>query len=294
MCSLYNQIYSDIGSMLRLYSNWPVICVILLNIAVPAHAQIVNGSFEENGEASLEGWTFPCFGSSIEEPAPGGGQWSLRLESGNTQGCFRGRATQPVEEILNGEVWKAQVWARLQPNAQFRTLGSLFWEVVSQTGESTIYPSDTTTSREWTLLTVVDTLSFAEGDQVFLTMDAGLQGGPIASWIHFDLVSAEKIEETATNIEDLTHNDLLNVLDIYPNPVVHRASFSFSLMTETGVRLTIHDLLGREIATLLSGYLPAGRHEVDWLPNQLPGGLYLMRLQTNGKIHHKPFVKLHN
>ena len=44
--------------------------------------------------------------------------------------------------------------------------------------------------------------------------------------------------------------------------------------------LTVHDLAGRRVATLVDGEREAGRHAVDWRPRELASGTYLYRLQT--------------
>jgi len=50
------------------------------------------------------------------------------------------------------------------------------------------------------------------------------------------------------------------------------------------VRLTIHDVLGREIATLVDGTITAGRHVVRWDASPYPSGLYLVRLKAKDNI----------
>jgi len=42
----------------------------------------------------------------------------------------------------------------------------------------------------------------------------------------------------------------------------------------------VYDVLGREVAVLASGDFPAGRSEATWEAADVPGGVYLYRLQT--------------
>ncbi|WP_410503878.1 T9SS type A sorting domain-containing protein [Hymenobacter sp. BT18] len=46
------------------------------------------------------------------------------------------------------------------------------------------------------------------------------------------------------------------------------------------MRLTVHDLVGREVATVVAGTFARGRQEVKWQAPDLPAGLYLYRLQV--------------
>ncbi len=67
----------------------------------------------------------------------------------------------------------------------------------------------------------------------------------------------------------------------YPNPFNPRTTIRFDLPYASDVRLTLVNLLGQEIATVLSGRLPAGRHKVQWDGSSSASGLYVYRLSTN-------------
>jgi hypothetical protein len=48
------------------------------------------------------------------------------------------------------------------------------------------------------------------------------------------------------------------------------------------VRLTVYDVVGAKVATLIEDDVPAGEHTVRWAPRGLPSGVYFYRLQANG------------
>jgi len=71
----------------------------------------------------------------------------------------------------------------------------------------------------------------------------------------------------------------------YPNPFNPSTTLAFSMPRSTPVRLTVHDLAGRLVATLVDGTLPAGGHAVTWQGDDATGravgaGLYFARLTT--------------
>ncbi|QXD15532.1 T9SS type A sorting domain-containing protein [Rhodocaloribacter litoris] len=66
----------------------------------------------------------------------------------------------------------------------------------------------------------------------------------------------------------------------HPNPFTSSTSLHFTLPAASSVTLRIYDVLGREVATLLDGFLPAGHHEVSFTAERLPGGVYFYRLET--------------
>ena len=66
----------------------------------------------------------------------------------------------------------------------------------------------------------------------------------------------------------------------YPNPSREVINFVFSLPDDGRVELSVYDLSGRRLATLVSSDLIAGRHEVSWSCADVESGVYLYRLET--------------
>ena len=66
----------------------------------------------------------------------------------------------------------------------------------------------------------------------------------------------------------------------YPNPFNPTTTMAFSLPDTRLAKLTVFDMLGREIAVLQNGVLPAGEHHVDFDAHTLAGGLYFYRLDA--------------
>lgn len=61
----------------------------------------------------------------------------------------------------------------------------------------------------------------------------------------------------------------------YPNPFNPKTKIKFELAEGTNVRITIHDILGKEVATIIEGdYLSAGKHEIEWDAAKFPSGVY--------------------
>ena len=66
---------------------------------------------------------------------------------------------------------------------------------------------------------------------------------------------------------------------VFPNPTSSGASVSFALAEASGVTVDLVDVLGRRVATLASGALPAGPARLR-VPTGLAPGLYLVRVRT--------------
>ncbi len=71
----------------------------------------------------------------------------------------------------------------------------------------------------------------------------------------------------------------------YPNPFVQSTVIPFSIPAEGNVRISVFDLLGREIAILHDGLLPAGKNSVQWVPREsLAPGFYIVRLTLEDAV----------
>src|SRR5690606_25403792 len=63
-------------------------------------------------------------------------------------------------------------------------------------------------------------------------------------------------------------------LSVAPNPAASEATVRFELPGPGAVRLTVYDVLGREVARLVDGPLPAGPQAVRLATRGLAPGLY--------------------
>lgn len=66
----------------------------------------------------------------------------------------------------------------------------------------------------------------------------------------------------------------------YPNPFSTTTQIEYSLPEASFVRLRIFNMLGQEVAKLVSSVQPEGIHEAVWDASQVPGGMYFYRLEA--------------
>jgi hypothetical protein len=80
---------------------------------------------------------------------------------------------------------------------------------------------------------------------------------------------------------------------IAPNPIRRDATVRFSLPTAANVDLSLFDLAGRKVATLVSGHEPAGRYLVEWhAAEQVPAGLYFARFSAGTELRTATVVRV--
>ena len=69
------------------------------------------------------------------------------------------------------------------------------------------------------------------------------------------------------------------LFDNYPNPFNPSTTIRYGLPRAGEVNLTVYNLLGQKVETLVDEYRAAGFYEVTWMPETLPSGLYLIVIQ---------------
>ncbi|MEJ2615335.1 MAG: T9SS type A sorting domain-containing protein [Ignavibacteriaceae bacterium] len=70
------------------------------------------------------------------------------------------------------------------------------------------------------------------------------------------------------------------LLDNYPNPFNSRTRITYKLAAYHKVKLTIYDILGREVKVLVDRYEDRGTYEVDFNASGLASGIYIYRLDA--------------
>ncbi|HMB91035.1 MAG TPA: S41 family peptidase [Rhodothermales bacterium] len=96
------------------------------------------------------------------------------------------------------------------------------------------------------------------------------------------------IDSTSTNVED--EIDSMADLEVasYPNPFRDKVILSFKLDAPAHVSITLYDLLGRRVTTLMHAPTTAGSHRVTWNGKNLHGtdmstGLYFWKVTAGAK-----------
>jgi hypothetical protein len=76
----------------------------------------------------------------------------------------------------------------------------------------------------------------------------------------------------------------------YPNPFNPSTQITFDLAESGSVSLKVHDMTGREVATLVNGHTAAGTHSVTFEAAGLPSGTYLYTLRAGNYHESKKMV----
>lgn len=73
-------------------------------------------------------------------------------------------------------------------------------------------------------------------------------------------------------------------INVFPNPFNSSTSISYNLTNPGKVVLSVYNLQGVLVSSLVNSFQPAGEHIVEFSANGLPSGLYCIKLQVADKI----------
>lgn len=109
---------------------------------------------------------------------------------------------------------------------------------------------------------------------------------PAGFWIAPVTFSVTNVldEQTAANDYQLDQN--------FPNPFNPNTAIKYQLRDAGNVTLKVYDVLGSEVATLVSEYKNAGSYEVEFNGKELTSGVYFYQLKARNYIETKKMVLL--
>ncbi|HET6228350.1 MAG TPA: PKD domain-containing protein [Bacteroidia bacterium] len=107
---------------------------------------------------------------------------------------------------------------------------------------------------------------------------------------HCDTIKGDNTDSLRINIIDKTtvgikeHSISSATLENYPNPFSERTTIHYVLTKNANVHLTVYDLLGNKIELLENTFKSAGDYKLDWQPQGLPPGIYILQLKAGDEL----------
>ena len=86
--------------------------------------------------------------------------------------------------------------------------------------------------------------------------------------------------------------DKFHLFQNYPNPFNNSTVINYVLAEENHTSLKIYNILGEEIEVLVNQILPAGSYQTKFNAAELPGGVYICRLQAGRNIQNIKLILL--
>lgn len=97
-------------------------------------------------------------------------------------------------------------------------------------------------------------------------------------------------EQFAVGTEDELTPNAFRLSQNYPNPFNPSTNISFTIPQSGEVNLKVYNLLGQEVATLVSERMSSGNHTVNFNASQLSSGMYIYRIEVGGLTQTKKML----
>lgn len=101
------------------------------------------------------------------------------------------------------------------------------------------------------------------------------------------------LDSKVTDLLQLMHSDRpftgvhpteFRLTSVYPNPFNSIATINYSLPKESHLKISIHDLNGREVGMVYEGMHSAGNYSTVWKAGNVASGIYICRIKANDNI----------
>jgi hypothetical protein len=148
---------------------------------------------------------------------------------------------------------------------------------------ASLYPSG---GPVWPL---AEDLSYTNAD----LMHAGTDGFALGDLNWFPTQKAEW-EQYITDVNDTkpTAPTKFSLSQNYPNPFNPTTRITFTLEKSGFAQLSVYNILGQKVATLISGNVSAGQHEVNFNATNLSTGVYIYKLESGNNTSIKKMMLL--
>jgi hypothetical protein len=103
----------------------------------------------------------------------------------------------------------------------------------------------------------------------------------VRTWANNDLSFVEHV--SATSAGSAIPNEIA-LGNAYPNPFNPSTTINFALPYDSEVSLSIYNLQGREVISLLNGNMDAGYHTAVWNADSYSSGVYFVKMITGDYV----------
>jgi len=173
-----------------------------------------------------------------------------------------------------------------------------FW---FQTNVSNVVPTDAITygSWHWQKIVVdgnsVSVTAWADGEAMPDTATYSYEALTTTEGPSFIIVGVTDDDSSSVQIDGIWYNETPAGLEIsdeapiatrfelgqnYPNPFNPTTHIRFNIPETASTRLTVFNVMGEEVATLVNDVMQAGGHTVSWNASSMPTGVYFYQLES--------------
>ncbi|MFQ5602716.1 MAG: T9SS type A sorting domain-containing protein [bacterium] len=279
---------------MKSFYNFFISFLFVLSSALFAQNPIPNPSFENWSNGNPQSWATTNVQGTV-----------TNVTQSNTA---HGGSSAVKGEVVNfnGIPFAASIFAGVSPNLPFPVTQNYakltgFYQFERASGTDILGITANLFDLNFALVAIgIDTLTTTNGsyerfevvmnysagssiaDAAFASIQFTIGGQGTIALGTFFLVDDLQFEGLATSVaeQQAPIPDAFALQQNYPNPFNPSTTFAFTIPVAANVKLTVFDLLGREVARVLDEHLPAGDHRIQWQPQNLTSSAYFYKLQA--------------
>ncbi len=157
---------------------------------------------------------------------------------------------------------------------------NLNWQTATETNNSGFnIERKSVEGSEWNTLTFINGHGTTTEPQSYSYNDENISAGKYL--YRLKQVDFNGTYEYSNEIEVLVNPpDKFSLNQNYPNPFNPTTAIEFQLPKESFVTLKVYNILGFEMATLVTEQKPAGVHKINFNASELPSGMYIYKISA--------------
>ncbi|HSD63531.1 MAG TPA: T9SS type A sorting domain-containing protein [Ignavibacteriaceae bacterium] len=198
-----------------------------------------------------------------------------------------------VDGIRIGTSWSEVVPVELSSFTAFVSSNNVIlnWKTSTETNNKGFEIQRKTVNSDWTNIAFENGQGTSTQSKVYSYTDKNLESGNYSYRLKqvdfngtYEYSNVIAAEVTAPAKFELAQN--------FPNPFNPATKINFSIPSDGSVKLTVYNLLGQKISTLVNGFMKVGSHTVNFSGQNLNSGLYFYKLESNGSSIVKKMILL--
>jgi hypothetical protein len=193
------------------------------------------------------------------------------------------KSVMPVQQFMGEYLLDPQPAINLptQVSVSISTDGTIFTNVGILSDNST---NDSTSSIHKYYYTLPNTINAR-----YVKFSTLAQAG---AWVFVD--EYEVLAPVTTGIKKQTSSvpTNFNLSQNYPNPFNPSTNINFSLEKPSNVTLSVYNVLGQKVATLVNSFMQAGSYTYQFDASKLASGIYIYRIETGNFVSAKKMILL--
>lgn len=159
---------------------------------------------------------------------------------------------------------------------------------------NTVYGENIYGTKKFSFNVPID-INLLKSDYKFNYRITARDKGIVSHWDYkpSDNTFYQMIFDTTVSVDDqIAQLFTYQLYQNFPNPFNPVTKIKYSLAEASNVKLTIYDILGKEVTTLVNEQQQSGSYEVKWDASNVSSGIYFYQLNTKNYVNTRKMILL--